>query len=349
MPFPIKKENKNALLKKENNNLLLINNKLKKTDRVPLQVQRSFCNVDNGGGRVVLSAFQGASITLESAIVIPVFLIAIISVMYFMVIIYTHLCIQISIEEMADDLTTKMYAISVVMEKAASVNGDTETEEDNYGEDIYELAQKGVTAAYLYGKLIDKLGYENISGACIVNGAAGLDMTSSEFDMDAGIGNIIVCYKVKIPFLSESIKTLSFVQKCRFRFWTGVSLENTDDKNIVYITPTGTVYHLDLMCRHLDLSISKTTYEQMLNERNSSGAKYSRCANCCTGDISGSSIVYITESGTKYHSSLSCSSLKRGIITIDLSEVEDKMSPCSSCGYTAGDDTDIYNEESTDN
>ena len=40
--------------------------------------------------------------------------------------------------------------------------------------------------------------------------------------------------------------------------------------------------------------------------------------------------IFVTEDGTKYHSSLMCSGLIRNIITVEKSKVKDRA-PCSRC------------------
>lgn len=290
-------------------------NKRMHNNRVSLQVQRSIkaAEANNRRRRVFLSASHRGSITLEAALVVPLFLFAIVTILYFMVIINIHLNIQVAIEEIADDLMTRMYAV------------------ENIESDENEILEKGAAAVWMYAQLVNKIGSDNLDNTYIVNGAAGLNLLNSKLDTDTGLGDIVVTYSVRIPFMPEAVRTLNFTQRCRFRFWTGSSLQSGGDKDIVYITMTGTVYHRDLTCYHLNLSVSKTTYAQMLDMRNENGAKYSACSYCITNDLSASSVVYITTDGTKYHSSLGCSALKRGIITVDISEVGD-MPACSNCG-----------------
>jgi hypothetical protein len=48
---------------------------------------------------------------------------------------------------------------------------------------------------------------------------------------------------------------------------------------------------------------------------------------------SNNSLLFVTASGSKYHSSLTCSGLKRTIIAISIKDVGDKKA-CSRCGKT---------------
>ncbi len=114
--------------------------------------------------------------------------------------------------------------------------------------------------------------------------------------------------------------------------WTGYKLGSGGDSGgsmedtIVYITDTGTVYHLSRSCTHLDLSIRPVDSGQVGDLRNSGGARYRRCEICGGG----SGLVYITDEGDRYHSSLTCSGLKRTIYEIPISQVGARRL-CSRC------------------
>ena len=64
--------------------------------------------------------------------------------------------------------------------------------------------------------------------------------------------------------------------------------------------------------------------------RNSSGGIYHLCERC--GWMPGNDgNCYVTDYGDRYHTSLSCSGLKRKVYTVPLSEVKGKGA-CSKCG-----------------
>ena len=96
----------------------------------------------------------------------------------------------------------------------------------------------------------------------------------------------------------------------------------------VYVTETGLVYHRDYHCTHLELSIHMVLQSEIESLRNEGGGKYHPCQHCMKGAGGG---VYITDTGDRYHSSLSCSGLKRTIYAVPLSEVAGKGA-CSRCG-----------------
>jgi len=134
----------------------------------------------------------------------------------------------------------------------------------------------------------------------------------------------------QVPFLpSQSMKLM---QRVRVRAWTGReeisgSGEDGDDSE-VYITENGTVYHRNRECRHLRLSVRQVTREALKKLRSEDGSKYYPCQDCGGGS---SAVVYITDTGNRYHSSVSCGALKRTVIAVPLSELTG-WRPCAVCG-----------------
>ena len=124
----------------------------------------------------------------------------------------------------------------------------------------------------------------------------------------------------------------NIVSCCYMRAWTGYDVERKfsveEQEEYVYITENGTVYHRERNCTHLTLSIELAGKDEVGQLRNESGGKYYPCEKC-GGD--GSSFVYVTGEGTRYHNTITCSGLKRTVISIPLSEVGGRP-PCSRCG-----------------
>lgn len=115
--------------------------------------------------------------------------------------------------------------------------------------------------------------------------------------------------------------------------WTGYDISGNsgaaEEEEYVYITPEGSVYHKDINCYHLRLSIKSTTKEEVGDLRNSDGGKYQKCEFCGRRAYNGT--FYVTDSGDCYHTTLGCPGLKRTIETIPISKVGNRT-PCSRCG-----------------
>ncbi len=97
-----------------------------------------------------------------------------------------------------------------------------------------------------------------------------------------------------------------------------------------YRTATGEVLHKSLDCTYLHLSVRQISGGAVLSARNSSGESYHPCEACSRGQAP-ASIVYITENGTRFHNSASCSCLKRTVRLVPQSQAGD-CHLCSRCG-----------------
>lgn len=136
--------------------------------------------------------------------------------------------------------------------------------------------------------------------------------------------------KVSIPLIGSI--TVPFVQKVKQRAFTGYDwkkeqLLNADD-SYVYVTDNGGVYHTNRECTHMLLSI-----QIQLNMQPSASwrSEYEPCERCTERDSGSINRVYITDYGDKYHTSISCSGLKRTVNRIKKSEVKG-MRQCQRCG-----------------
>lgn len=101
-----------------------------------------------------------------------------------------------------------------------------------------------------------------------------------------------------------------------------------DSEVYVYITPSGSKYHLSKECSYLRIAIRAKTAEEVFCLRNESGEKYYPCEICHPGKRG---LVYLTEWGNKYHGKADCPSLKRTVYLVPLSAVGER-SACSKCG-----------------
>ena len=249
-----------------------------------------------------------ASFTIEAALALPVFMFFAAAVIYLLIIISLQCDIQSAMEEAAGELTKKAYLTK-------------QTDSD------YAISYLTIRSAVFTDEL-----KEEIEASAIKDGVSGVSSLFSEYDEETGILDIVLTYTYVIPFLSGDLANLEFVQRVRSRAWIGDDISGDEgassEGEVVYITPSGSVYHLTMSCPYLDLSISQISFGDVSSARNASGSRYTACTSCCKSSTY--ETVYITEYGTNYHSSLSCSKLKRTIIAVDISEVGTR-SECSKC------------------
>lgn len=200
---------------------------------------------------------------------------------------------------------------------------------ENY--DVFAIECGYETGTYTEQNILDRLSYYGADMESIVRGgSSGIDCSRSKMSARTGIGKLTTEYQVVIPVPLFGIAPVKCSEKMKIKAWSGYEREGWMDtgNDTVYVTETGLVYHKDYHCSHLDLSIRMTHLELVEGLRNENGGKYYPCEHCVKGNGGN---IYITNSGDRYHSSLSCSGLKRTIYAIPISEAAGKGA-CSRCG-----------------
>lgn len=140
---------------------------------------------------------------------------------------------------------------------------------------------------------------------------------------------------VKSVFPVTAFRTAIVANGCVMHKWIGYDLSQGDTvsgnekEEMVYITRSGTAYHRQRECVYLNPSIRMLDISQAQNAQNGEGKTYTACS-VCGGN---SQLVYVTEDGARYHSTVTCSSLKRSVESVTLQEaVESGRHACSRCG-----------------
>lgn len=195
------------------------------------------------------------------------------------------------------------------------------------------LTNVALSSGYARTQVIQYLGKEYLEASPLTLGTFGLQfLESSVMDKEDRI-DLKVTYGVSPPGFFPGVKELRLCNRFYARAWTGYDVteqkESEEQGEYVYITETGTVYHRNPNCTHLFLSVRKVFSQMVENLRNQSGGKYYPCESCAGGNIP--TEVYITSQGTRYHTSKTCSRLKRTIQKVLLDRVEDRKA-CSRCG-----------------
>lgn len=251
-------------------------------------------------GEVSASACRKGSITVEAALAVPVFFMAIISLFYLMEISVIRTNIRAGLQS----------AGKQVMQEACVLTA--------------------IVPSRLERDIVGEIGAERLDRSMIVDGSAGLHCEDSYLSLVNGIGRLTVRYRVRVPIPVFGISPVSYEESVRIKAWTGYEKEffGAGGEDTVYITETGIVYHRDYHCTHLELSIRMVPGADVETLRNQSGGKYYPCEHCGYGTAGG---VYITNNGDRFHCSLSCSGLKRTIYAVPISEAAGKGA-CSRCG-----------------
>lgn len=140
---------------------------------------------------------------------------------------------------------------------------------------------------------------------------------------------------VKAVFKVAAFRTASVVNGCVMHKWNGYDLSQGEAvlggerEEMVYITKSGSAYHRERECIYLNPSVRLVGKGQAEGMTNSAGRKYTACESCGAN----SDMVYVTDGGTRYHSTVNCSGLKRTIDCVTLQEaVAAGRHACPKCG-----------------
>lgn len=240
------------------------------------------------------------SITVEASMAVPLFFFAVICLLYLM----------------------EIMAVQTAVRSGLQYAGKTAAQE--------ACVTAVISPAAIKSDVVNAIGANRLERSIIVGGSSGIDCSASRVSLVTGIGELSVKYKIRIPVPVFHIAVLTLEDRMQIKVWNGYQKGGfgTKDEKIVYITETGLVYHRNYHCTHLDLSIRMVQSEEVKMLRNKNGGKYHACERCSS--LAGGGL-YITDTGDRYHSSLSCSGLKRTVYAVSLSEAAGKRA-CSKCG-----------------
>ena len=277
-------------------------------------------------------------ITVEAALVLPMFLVAMITVGCILNMYYTHLVVGETLDNTARTIVSWAYPYRSLGDSkqldmvSSGFSGNAkDTSADGEVHNSFSLVKTGSSAA-LSTSVTAGVRKDSIAGGMLKGAVNCLYSTPLS---NNGIVDLVAIYELKVPFGMFMPKGMKFVQRSRMHAWTGYINDEGDEDNsdveYVFVTTNGTVYHRSESCTYLKPSVKGVNASGVKNLRNSSGAKYYACEYCHPSVNSGGKL-YITTYGTRYHSSSHCSAIERNYKRVPLSQVEGVLPPCSKCG-----------------
>lgn len=278
---------------------------------------------------------QKASLTVEAALVMPVFLYFMLAFLYFIQIFTVQEQIQSAITKMGLNLSKTAYIFRDFPSLEDTLSFDFSIFDNEFDVNLINLADNlaSGSALKLYaGKYLDT---NQIKHSCIKGGFDGISFDGSSLLSSEDYIDIIVSYKIELPIKTFIMDNLQIAQRVKLHKWTGYEVaavyqtKEVEEDSIVYITDTGSVYHKAESCTHIKLSVT-AVIGIPTGLRNDNGGKYTSCETCCEGDEDSVATFYITSDGTKYHSRRDCPNIKRTVKEIKLSEVGNRT-PCKRC------------------
>lgn len=246
---------------------------------------------------------DSASMTVEAALVLPIFLFAMITIAYLGQMIKCQDEIQWALTRVAREASAEYGAGQSSLYKSRSYY---QMQINRY------IKHTGISISLLESRILTE---------------------NDEIDL-------IASYKIQSPFPAVPVAACRFRQRVHTRAFTGVGRRDGGREKadcVVYVTETGRVYHRRRECTYLKLSISQIKYQDVGSMRNEGGGRYKPCERCCRDrKLFAQTSIWIANYGDRFHTSRSCSGIKRSIREIPISEVG-KRTPCSKCGREEGE------------
>ena len=258
-----------------------------------------------------------ASMTVEAAIVLPLFMLASVTLLTPM----RMLDCQRKLQTVVESTCEKMSLYAYMME----FKGNSDLKEDNEAEQLFTNIGSGV---WLKTKLSEYSGNTHIASV----------QTPDED------GNMVleIVYKEKSPFFSEILPEITLdIAACRHS-WRGIrgklrkepdeykdEIEEVLPEEMVYVGKYMGRYHRKRECHYIYNDYQAVSIEEAKNMRNKDGDKYSECATCKKHMLT-KGVVYITPVGRHYHVKTDCMAMISYVRKVPLSEVE-YLGPCSYC------------------
>lgn len=273
-----------------------------------------------------------ASATVEAALVIPLYVYAIMAIAFLLNAEMIKKDISCAAYNSIRAVSKYSYAGEYPYDGEAKERGTTADDVKYAGEYLYDTESEISEKLLLYTCLIKELGTEYADRHYIVNGNAGINISASDISTYSGEIKLTIAYSLKNPFDIFGMGNIKQEQSFCSQSWLGEAysrrIDTEDAQETVYITEHGSVYHTHKNCAYLELSVHQIAFAELETARNLSGGKYYKCEKC--GNNQNTGMVYVTNYGDNYHTKNTCSRLKRTVIRIKKDLVSD-MDMCKKC------------------
>jgi len=280
------------------------------------------------GVRTEKSCCINASLTLEAALVLPLFLFAMSLLILPLKMMDTSRKMQSVAEAVCKDAATYAYTADRLKNGGKSVRESSDGEENTLAGEIAGMLTGNALGLYAANLAKKKAEDEHIQNLLAVRSNCMGDGETITISLD---------YTYALPFSVFGLPGVPQSVTASRRAWIGREKEDEDqeeeteeeDDEIVYVGKGSTRYHLSRTCHYLFNDLKTLPFSSVSSERNAGGGKYHACPRCAKGVTGGN--IYILPSGTAYHADPNCSAITAYVKAVRKSTVE-YLGPCHYCG-----------------
>ena len=282
-----------------------------------------------------------ASMTLEAAIVVPLFIFFIMNILFVMEMVRLQSGLQAALQQTGEQICELAYYTRFGVGSGENGEGDGGglPAEAGGAEGLGsgDALSFALSEAYVRSRVVSYLGKSYLGSTCLKGGAGGLSFAGCRIMTEGDRVDLIVNYRIR-PFV-RVLAPAQFPMQARFSGhawvgWTegsgcGAGSTGSSAGEKVYVTKYGSVYHDDPDCIYLNPQVRSVPGSEVDNCRSGDGSKYYPCE-YCHPDRNGT--VYITKEGNRYHSNTQCGAIRRTIRQVDSETAQNNLPPCPKCG-----------------
>ncbi len=263
-----------------------------------------------------------ASMTLEAALGLTLFIFASVCLILPMKMMDTERKVQAALEQVGEDFSRYAYV------KDAAEKGE-----------LFALTGVGDFAKefcrHLTGSAAAMYAEVQVASHVDTSLMEHVSMARSQVLTDGEMIELVLDYEIRLPFPVLGLPALKRTAQCRRRAWIGRAGKDYDGAGgaqedadtIVYLGRGSTRYHRRRDCHYLSNKLTAVALDKVSGLRSKSGKIYHACVACGSR---ASGIVYIMDDGESYHSDPDCVSIIAYVRTAKLSEVA-HLGACSYC------------------
>ncbi|MDO4266478.1 MAG: hypothetical protein Q4C63_08490 [Eubacteriales bacterium] len=296
-----------------------------------------------------------ASLTIEAALCLPVFLFAALILLAPMKMMDEKRQLQNVMEAAAKDMAQAAYIERLLEEEGSGFLSGGEGTGNGAEQDAGKAASEGSGEGSLFEGFTEGIknglntGYTAGRVLASLNGAVIRNPYFEACDiLRSDMIEMELHYDMRLPFPVFGIESIPMSSVVNRRAWTGseggrgadrygpgnltdgdgsgYDLDEEGDE-VVYIGKTSTVYHKSRKCHYLDNVLKPVSGDTVDTLRNASGGKYHACTSCRPGT---GGTVYIMENGTAYHRDGSCRAIGAYVEEIKRKDAA-HLDGCSYC------------------
>ena len=248
------------------------------------------------------------SMTVEAALLIPVFFFAILYLAGIMELLRLHGKLEAALWNAGNQMT--LY---------------TET----FSEATEDIPDVGISYLLVHNQVVGFLGEDYLEASPLANGANGLNYLRSEYLDEDDCVDIIVTYQVKPIANVSTFGYRRMSNRYYARAWTGYDLTQTQSEiKYVYVTSGGEAWHSIPNCSYIYHQVNGIPAEGIDSIRNDQGKKYELCTLCKKRPAG--TYAYYTREGERYHYIRNCSAIYKNVRAVAWHGGL-KYRPCSRC------------------